>query len=120
MVTSEWQIKYLGIKYRLGGREVTGLDCWGLVRMVYRDELGIDIPVLDGSDTCFEMNFAKVRVPRQFDIVFFDAFPRRSHAGVVLFPTEWILHAKPDVGVSAIRIERFGRTAPDFYRCKKT
>lgn len=36
--------KYLGIPYADHGRTKAGLDCWGLVRLIYRDELGIELP----------------------------------------------------------------------------
>lgn len=40
-----WWAKYVGIPYVNEGRStVSGLDCWGLLRVVYRDEIGIVLP----------------------------------------------------------------------------
>ena len=35
--------KYIGIPYTNKGRSIQGSDCWGLVRMIYRDEFGIQL-----------------------------------------------------------------------------
>ena len=42
MTDKEITEKYLGIPYRHRGRSLKGLDCWGLVVLVYKD-FGIDI-----------------------------------------------------------------------------
>ncbi|HPT88734.1 MAG TPA: C40 family peptidase [Bacillota bacterium] len=41
--------KYLGIPYRHGGRDMNGVDCLGLVYLIYRD-CGIEIPDNDGRE----------------------------------------------------------------------
>jgi len=46
---SHWASKYIGIPYCLGGRELLGgLDCYGLVRLVYQQERSIVLPDLPG------------------------------------------------------------------------
>lgn len=40
----DWTSRYINIPYVNKGREFSGADCWGLVRLVYLHELGIELP----------------------------------------------------------------------------
>jgi len=44
MVRQDWWRGYLGTPYAPFGRGPDELDCWGLVRAVFREVLGIDLP----------------------------------------------------------------------------
>jgi cell wall-associated NlpC family hydrolase len=39
-----WMQKYLRIPYKTRGHDFTGCDCGGLLRLVYKEELNIDLP----------------------------------------------------------------------------
>jgi cell wall-associated NlpC family hydrolase len=43
-----WAAKYVGMKHVPGGRGPEAVDCWGLLRMAYRDRFGIELPELPG------------------------------------------------------------------------
>ena len=45
----EWVKKYVGIPFVSGGRDKTGCDCYGLVRMILTAEYSYDLPVLLGD-----------------------------------------------------------------------
>ncbi len=45
---THWAVKYIGLPYLSGGRDERGLDCWGLLRLVYRQERGVLLPALPG------------------------------------------------------------------------
>lgn len=40
----EWLNKYVGLPYREGGRDERGVDCYGLLKLVYAKEYGEELP----------------------------------------------------------------------------
>ena len=44
-----WVNKYVGIPFKSGGRTSDGCDCYGLVRMVLKNEYSLILPMLDGK-----------------------------------------------------------------------
>lgn len=95
---------YLGVRYRFGGNspDAGGFDCSGLVRKVFGDALGLNLP-----RTAAEMAKLGDKIGTQDlkpgDLVFFNTMRRAfSHVGIYLGDNKF-LHA-PARG-SAVRIE---------------
>lgn len=112
--------KYLPIPFVPHGRDFSGVDCWGLIDLIYRQEFGITLPAY-GADVgdvhqaravgpamqaAQARSWITVASPQAGDVVLFRTGPLPAHVGIYL-KDKIMLHAMKDIGVA---VERF--TAP--------
>lgn len=99
-----WSAAYIGTPWRLRGRSRDGLDCYGLVQAVYRQERGILLPE---AAVGF---FAPVAdAPHEFDLVMFQLHGLDDHVGIVVEPG-LMLHIEAEREACVERYDR-GRLA---------
>lgn len=94
-------MQYLGVRYRLGGasRE-RGVDCANLVRLVFRDERGLDLPW--SAVELFRLGVAvAVDALQPGDLVFFKNTYKRgiSHVGLYIGDGRFVHAASRKRGV---------------------
>jgi cell wall-associated NlpC family hydrolase len=118
--------KYLGIPYRNHGRDLAGLDCWGLVTLVYKD-YGVELFDLAEYDQewarreknlileNYYENWVKVAQYQVGDVILM-RYPKDvvSHAGIYLDMGRFI-HATRN-GVIISRIKEWETRIYGFYR----
>lgn len=96
-----WTNKYIGIPYKDAGDDETGLDCWGLVRLVYKNEFDIDLPdfkeirssALDIRPEQIEQekeNWIQTTVPEPGSIVLVRVKGLPIHTGVMIDNTRFL------------------------------
>ena len=94
-----WENRYVGLPYIDGGRDFCGVDCWGLVRLVLREECGVDLPKYGDISARDLLRIARAMetgkdeeiwreemTPRAFDVVVM-RLPSRAwpgHVGVMV------------------------------------
>lgn len=67
--------RYLGISYKEGGRSFEAVDCYGVVYLIYRDALGIQLP--DFQEREYQGQFSALWTPiekehlKEFDVILF-------------------------------------------------
>lgn len=95
-----WTNKYSSVPYLDLGRSMAGADCWGLVKLVYENELGITLPSYDG---CYASTEERAEIaalvgeakgnatwhrvhgePKVFDVAVFRQGRLDTHIGVIV------------------------------------
>lgn len=110
-----WTDDYIGLPFREDGRDREGLDCWGLVRLVYSERLGVDLPAYSGEFTDSSRAtlrkvaalmeersrlWREVPEPREYDVVLLRAGQLYCHVGLFV-PRHDLLHI--EAGIDSAR-----------------
>lgn len=112
-----WAEKYLTVPFAEKGRSMEGADCWGLVQLIYKQELGIDLPsYLECYETTNDRDvlgkliadergakWSEPKSPQEYDIIILNMRGVPMHVGIVL-PGRRMLHCARGVGTV---IERY-------------
>ena len=108
-----WYNKYIGIPYQNKGRDSSGVDCWGLVRLVYSEQYNINLPsfsdnyVSESTEIIQELiaqykeGWDATTEPQQGDIILFKVLGTLSHVGIYLGNNSF-MHAREGVGTVVI------------------
>jgi murein DD-endopeptidase len=90
-------VDFIGLKYLPKGRGHDGVDCWGLVQLFYKAELGLSVPSysedyqsptdrssVSEAIVCNLRNWVKVDKPEYGDILVFEILGLPLHTGVYI------------------------------------
>ena len=113
-----WVKNYIGIPFVSGGRDASGCDCYGIVRLILANEYGYDLPVLLG-DYSNALNIAetkrlftenipilcgnKIEKPEEKSVALIKMFGRLCHIGLYA-GDNYIIHSRHKTGVVCERI----------------
>ncbi len=125
--------KYLGVTYKHHGRELSGLDCYGLILMIFKDQ-GVRLWDIhenydpewswQGKDIFIENHareWEEVKEPRFMDLACFrNAQGVVNHAGIILTENKFIHAVKAGVVVSRLTDRQWQKRLVGFYRYKGT
>lgn len=113
-----WQNHYIGMPFAEKGRDVKGVDCWGLVRLIYQRERNIILPsylecYADTTDSDHigreiseqrHVNWQPVEKPEPFDLVILRLQGVPMHVGVVT-KAPFMIHSAQGVNVALERVD---------------
>lgn len=103
MLGSGWSNRYVGIPFRDRGRDRSGVDCWGLVWLLYAEEFGLALPAFDDDydDTGDALAIAGIYAiertewveqssPHPGDVVMIRLLSIPCHVGVIVDPRTFL------------------------------
>ena len=137
MATTEavpgWVDEYVGLPYAVGGRDRSGVDCFGLCLLVWRERYGLDVP-LYGGVSWDEANSAEIgsfiggealagwdRIEagheRAGDAILMRMRGHPIHVGVIVADGIMLhCHDRADAAVEDFRTLQWSRRILGFYR----
>ena len=121
--------KYIGLPYASNGRDESGIDCWGLVRLFYKQEYNIELPsyteeysgaydtrILDMMDI-YKNNWAQVQQPEVGSVIVFNILGEPFHVGIYVGEDKFI-HARDgmDSVVESVNSPRWTKRIEGYYK----
>jgi len=121
--------KYIGIPYLEKGRDTAGLDCWGLVRLIYKEVYNIDLPsfqdsyVLEDDERIAELfaqykeGWQPVESPTCGDLVLFRILGVTQHVGVMINNTQFVhVRQNSNSAVESVCNAKWAKRVVGFYK----
>jgi cell wall-associated NlpC family hydrolase len=96
--------KYIGIEFKAHGRDMTGLDCFGLVRLVLKNEFNKELPEWIENEEADFSGFKKTDDPKPGSIALFSFIGVPAHVGVYIGEGR-VLHVAPGESAVAEKID---------------
>lgn len=127
-----WANSFVGIPYKVGGRDRNGCDCWGLVHLVLDEHYKINVPKFDGAcaptaeeaERLMSYNMPLVNVyvpetPKEGDIVILKIRNMPCHVGVYL-GGGLMLHTlfEHDSAIERVDSPKWAKRIEGFYRVR--
>jgi cell wall-associated NlpC family hydrolase len=121
---------FIGIPFQNRASSFIGADCYGLVRLVYKEKLNIDVPQPISSAYAsrhvereylkeISTNWYKVDIPQKYDVVAMAHDPMHpkivQHFGIVIDETH-MLHTLDNVGSHIVKILDYKHFIKGYYR----
>jgi hypothetical protein len=121
--------KYIGLPYASNGRDESGIDCWGLVRLFYKQEYDIELPsyteeysgaydtrILDMMDI-YKNNWAQVQQPEVGSVIVFNILGEPFHVGVYVGEDKFI-HARDgmDSVLESVNSPKWAKRIEGYYK----
>jgi hypothetical protein len=121
--------KYVGIPYLKKGRDIEGLDCYGLVRLIYKNELNIDLPSFTSDYSAgdnerieeliaqYKEGWEEVQEPVVGDIIVFKVMGQEAHVGLIVSPG-YFIHCREnqDSAIESLNSHKWNRRITGFFR----
>ena len=115
MTINEFIIKALQIPYKKWGSDWNGVDCYGIVRLFYKEVCGIELP--DIRTYRWWESWEKVKKPEAGDVLFMNL--EEPHIALYIGNGR-ILHALKKYGVQVDRYnEKCRKLTKSIWRLKK-
>lgn len=121
--------KYIGIPFAEKGRDESGVDCWGLVRLIYKQEYSVNLPSFTEDYTLsddarigelfaqYKEGWAILTQPEPGCAVIFRMFGTESHIGVVVDNSHFI-HVREgrDSVIESLESAKWSKRVVGFYK----
>ena len=128
---------YVGIKWVYRGREIDrdgGLDCYGLVRLFYKNEYSIELPKWDviassdnpqvtdnlvkSNDLEHDHPFVETITPKTGDVVLMNILGFPVHVGIFV-NDKYLLHSRQQSSLSEIvSFDKWSKRVDGYYTIK--